>query len=306
MISILNQLIIIFLMIGAGFIARKTNIIDTSAQKSLSDIVLWILLPCAILDSANVKMTAGSLTNILYVILSAVIYYILAILFMIYITKLLKLPKQRRNLAVNLVVFANIAFIGYPMVTIFLGNTGILYASFFNMIYNIFFFTYGVTLITGRKVFDVKALLVGDLSIDSTIVMLILFVFQIQLPFFVKEFLGIMGNMCTPVSMLVIGSMLANVKFSSIVGEKSFYALSAIRLIGIPAIAVMLLKLLNVNKEVAITVLIMTAMPAGSLTAVFAEKYNSDIDYVSGGIFHTMICFLITMPLIAFVINSLF
>ena len=87
-----------------------------------------------------------------------------------------------------------------------------------------------------------------------------------------------------PVSMLIIGAILSEVRLRDIFDWQLYYY-SFFRLIGIPAVLFAVFTLLNIDPMVRNTTVIMAAMPAGTVTAMLAQKHGADASFASRVIF---------------------
>ena len=298
--SVLSQLAAMFMMVGTGYLVAKKGIVSERFQSDLAELVLWVALPCSIVESGTLDSGPDALNSILWMTALSVASYALVILATELFNRRMCLKGSRNGVFKCLIVFANTAFVGYPVCSLLLGSKGVFYASFFNMIFSLFFFTYGVKRISGR-VGGFRILFTQDPGMAATVVMLILFAAQWKPPELIRTFLSTVGATCTPLSMFVVGCMLTRVNVRQLLREKSYYALAAFRLLAVPlfALLVMLpLVKLGVDKDIIFAVIIMCAMPAGSLTAIYSEKYGADASYASGGIVHTMICFALSLPMV--------
>ncbi len=304
-ISVLGKLFVIFAMIAVGYAARRKGVLDAHLQMGLSHIVLVIAMPALVLSSASVSYTADRLNNILLVFGCALAYYLLSIPLSHLIARMLRLSDDRIRVFVNLTVFANVGFLGYPIISIFLPETGVFYSVFFNIVFQLFIFTYGSSLMARTKMQNPIKLL-RDANVLSAIVMVLLFAFQIKLPAPVQETLSILGGLCTPLSMLVIGSMLAQINLKEMFTDLSLYIMTALRLLLIPAVGLVALRLFGASAEIATVVTIMLAMPAGTTVAIFGERYDCDPLMCSKGIVLSTLFSLVSIPIIGFAIEWLF
>lgn len=305
MLSVLGKLFVIFALIAVGYAARRKEILDAHLQMGLSRIVLVIAMPALVLSSANVSYSQDRMNNILIVFGCAVVYYLLGIPFSHLIARAIKLDGDRKRVFVSLTVFANVGFLGYPIISIFLPETGVFYAVFFNIVFQLCIFTYGTSMMARTKMQNPLKLL-RDPNVLSAILMVLLFVLRIKLPVPVQETLSVLGGLCTPLSMLVIGSMLAQINLRELFTDTPLYVMSFLRLILMPAVGILVLKLAGVSTELATVIAIMLAMPAATTTAIFGEQYNCDPLMCSKGIVLSTLFSLVTIPIIGFAIEWLF
>ena len=302
---VFSQLAVIFLMGGAGFAARRAGIIDARVQKGLSDVVMYIALPCAILNCSGMDLSQGA-RDILCVCLFALGFFLLILPATRLLFRYSGLPDARQRVAVNLVSFANVGFLGYPVVSIFLGSRGIFLAVFFNAIYNLCFFTYGIGLLSGERVRSIKDVLTKDFSLPATLVMLVILFFNIPLPSFYTQFMSLFGGMCTPLCMLIVGSMLATMRFGDVFKSRTLYFTSFLKLVLIPALVLASVHALGFSRDAAVTVFIMCAMPSAVVTAIFSERYGTDVGFASAGVVHSTFFFTVTIVLAAVAIGFLY
>ena len=134
-----------------GFVLRKRRVIDERTQKALSDILLQATLPFTILASGQYEYSDSLALSMMAVAGGSVVYYIITLIMVrAYSRKFIKNPEEARVFTTTS-VFANTGFIGIPLMGSLLGGAGVLLAAIYNFAYNIFFYTYGAHLISGKK-----------------------------------------------------------------------------------------------------------------------------------------------------------
>ena len=87
-----------------------------------------------------------------------------------------------------------------------------------------------------------------------------------------------------PVSMLVIGAEIAGMNIKTVIGHKSAYSVSMLRMILFPILTYVVMKIINVDFEVRATAVILAAMPSGSLTVIMAQKYKNNIEFATSAV----------------------
>ena len=132
---------------------------------------------------------------------------------------------------------------------------------------------------------------------------MLLFLLRIQLPRPVFEAAALTGSITSPLSMLIIGALLAEVPLRDIFKGRELYLGSAMRLVVMPLLVYGLLSLLPLPKEVMQICVIITAMPAAVNTAIMAEKYGGDALLASRFISITTIFSILTIPLILILLS---
>ena len=297
-----NQIITLFIVMLIGLIAKKKQLINEAAEKSLSNILLYIALPSLMLSSANISYDSNTLPNMIQVFYITFIEYLAVILFANVTAKLLKFKFPLSGSYINLLTFANVGFMGFPIANAFFGPVGILYATIVNLLFNVFQWTYGILIIDKKGTIDIKKLFnIGTISAVSTI---ILFLLNIKLPFIIQNALEMTGKMTTPVSMILIGSFIADLDSIRSFFDRRIITIAFFRLLLIPLIVAITLSLLGVNHIVLSLCVLMAAMPSASTNAILAKQFDAEPTFTSMVVFVTTLLFLPSLPIIIFVLTN--
>jgi len=294
--NIINQVIILFLIMLVGLYARKKGMLNEETDKKLSDFLLNITLPCLILSSFNYEFSQEMLVNArLIFIYSVIIHFALIFASGVISYKYKDGPKAVLRFAT---IFSNCGFMGYPVLEGLFGKIGVFYGSIFNIPFNLFMLSYGTMLYTGKK--DIRTLKAAlkHPGIIATVIGLLLFTFSISIPVPIYKALSSVGSMTTPLSMIIVGSMLAEIKIKEIFSGFLVYYASFVRLIIAPLITIIILKLLHADRllfQISVTI---ETMPVAVIATVLAEKYGADTKLASRCIFISTIISMITIPII--------
>lgn len=267
--AVVNQVVILFLLILVGFIIRKLGILNRELNKGLSDFLLYVTLPFSIVTSFNFPFSKTLLSNAAVVLLISIAIHIFAIL----ISKLLyfKYPPATNRVLRAATAFSNCAFMGFPILASVYGTQGVFYGSFYVLAFHLLIWTAGVVIFTGKRNAATWRQMLNP-AVIAVVIGLFLFIFSIKLPTPIFKTLEMVGSMTTPLSMLIIGSLLTEIKFSEVFsGFPIFYA-TIIRLIILPLVAMTLLMLSGVKGIILGVPVLATAMPAAALVPVFADN----------------------------------
>lgn len=293
---VINQVIILFIMMGTGFYARKRTFITDEGRKTMSDILINITCPLIIISSFKFDFSMELVNNILIVFIFSVISHIVLILLGKILYK--RYTGDKKAVLKFITIFSNCAFMGYPLLQALYGKMGIFYGSIFQLAFNVFLWTYGVSLISGKT--DRKALkkaLVNP-GIIAVLIGFSMFLLSIKLPVPIYNAIDMIGAMTVPLSMMIIGSNMADMKLKDGFSKPEVYYVSFIRLIFIPFSTLIILKLIGLSDVVLGTCVIIQAMPAASMVAVIAENHKGDRQFASQCVFITTLLSLVTIPLI--------
>ncbi|MBV4419285.1 AEC family transporter [Clostridium tyrobutyricum] len=282
---VFRQIIMLFLIIGVGYYASKKGIIDEKMNKGLSDFIVRITLPLLILSSFK----GNYLPDMMSIIIKILVFTVLIFIFSIIISNLLniKISRGKKSIAVFTGIFSNCGFIGFSILNIVYGQKGILYASIFNLVYNLFVWTFGIRIFVKKTDENILKKVLVNPNIISVFIGLILIVFSISIPSILENFCTAVGGMTTPLSMIVIGSILTQVEIKEIFKDFSLYYISLLRLLIIPFLIYLILTLLKVDNLVKSIIVISEAMPAATLCPILAQSYGGNVKYASQAVFIT-------------------
>ena len=296
--TLIKTLLTFFLLVLFGFFIKKINLVSDKTVDELSDVLLKIILPSSIIASGF----EGKNSDIKSVWLSLVIISICYVFFFVFsfiVFRGIIKDKVKRNLAINMSVFANTGFIGFPLVNAIFGSGGMIYAVVYNLLYNIFMYTIGIRLFgdeKGRKL-DIKAIILNPLTIASLFA-LVLFFLPLDGGGVVEDFLSTIGGMSGPLSMMLVGSWLIGVDLKSVLKKPLCYLVSLMRLLVLPLFVFFVLTFLGTDEIMMNTITLISAIPVGTLNVIFAKKYGGDAVFANETMIQTLVFSVVTIPLI--------
>ena len=293
---IVNGVISLFLIILVGVYAAKKRIITKEINKGLTNILLKITLPCLVVSSFIFDLSDELKDNII----RCFIYSPLVLIISIVISYILLIPiKGEKKIIIQFAnVFSNCGFIGFPIVFRIYGNEGVIYASIFNLFFTAFLWTYGVILFNGKmKREDIKKVLLNP-AIVAVFIGLIIMIFGFDIPSVLSSTLDLVGNMTSPLSMIIVGVILGNAKIISYLKDKTIYYSAFLKLIIMPCILILISRLLKDTSLVIKTLIIVTAMPAAAMTSILAESFDKESEYSAVIVFITTLFSVITFPIL--------
>lgn len=300
---IFNQVAILFIVMVVGFFARKTDIINDEVNKKLSELLLNITAPFMVIASFQFEFSKDMLLNAGIILIISIAIHAFSIL----IGTLLygKYPGGIQKVLRFITVFANCGFMGYPVLESLFGKIGIFYGSIYVIAFNVFIWTYGVALFNDQKGSKSLKKAVINPGVISVFIGLVIFVFSIKLPFPVSKAIDMVGSMTTPISMLIVGALLADTNFKDLFKGFSIYYGIAVRLLLLPILALVVLKTAGMKGLLLSIPVVLSGMPAAANTAIFAERYNGDSIFASRAVALSTVLSILTIPLMVFLIGIL-
>ncbi len=295
------------ILIAIGFGSGRVGIIDQNAREKLSDILIRILLPVSMIASSQQEFSIRNAGGAFEILVLAFIYYILMFGSGIWILNLLGRDKRRMAIEILLVTFANTAFLGIPILSEIAGDVGVLYAVIFNCVFDLVYFSIGMymlqeAVLEQKSYFKITHLLRDPLTWVA-IITIFLYIFPYRFPGIVTESLDSLGSAMMPVSMLIIGAQIAGMNYRELFVNRRAYLLSATKMLIIPMIVLIIMRLIGANAEITATMVILSAMPSGSLNIIMAEKYRIEPELATATVMQTTIVMLFTLPLFTQIIS---
>jgi predicted permease len=297
-VALANQVTILFLLMLVGFIARKKHILNNELNSGITEILINITVPFMIVSSFNLRFSPSIFHYALILFLAAVFVHVFSAI--IGLVLYIKYPKSERKILLFSTIFSNTGFMGLPVLGSLFGPLAVFYGSMYVVVFNIFVWTLGVKIFTGKDVKLIKAF--TNPALVGVLLGSILFFFSIKLPVPVIKTVDMIGATTTPLSMLVIGSMLADTKPKELFAGLPVYYGTLARLLIIPLIMVYLLRFLGISGHLLKICITSTAMPVATMTAIFAEKYNGDVILASRLVFISTALSLLTIPFVVMLI----
>lgn len=291
----LQMSILVYLLIGV-FAYRKQMITDDNRNHFIS-LILNILMPAMVFNSFK-ELTPEILKIGLWAFVgSAIIYTFYALVgFLSY----RDMEAAKRKILHYATLVNNAGLAGQPLTFSMYGNIGALYASIFLVPHRIYMWTLGVNILTEEENADVSHLsalykLIRNPSMIAVALGLVRGLFQIELPAFLDRSIASMGAIVSPLTAIMIGSIIATIDVRSLF-EKGVLRYTAIRLILIPLTVLSVSKMIGLDDTLVGVFTIMSSMPAGTTTALLAAQYNLDEAFASKIVFVTTILAVLTVP----------
>lgn len=317
---VLQQMIMIFILIGTGMMLYKKEMLSEATSKQISGIIVNVTNPALLICSAfgdNTKMPMRelasakmSLQELASVFAIFIVVYAILIAVSFLIPRILLVPNHQHYSYQMLTVFGNVGFIGIPLASAVLGTQSLIFVSIYNLIFNILIYTFGISLLqraATRQGYDTditssrwkKLINAGTVSAVATI---IFYLADFPVPVIISSTLTYMGQATTLLSMIVLGASVAQMALKDIFSHPKLYIFTLLRQILVPIACVLLLRPFISNTLVLNTLALMLAVPAGNMPLMLSKQLHVEADTISQGIILTTILSLVTIPVVSLVL----
>lgn len=301
---LLQQMIVLFILMGVGYICYRQEMITDEVSRKLSAIVVNIANPALVLSACTGenKIQGRELLMIAAIVIAV---YAALLLLALMIPRLLSVEQKSRGTYQAMTVFSNIGFMGFPVVAALYGNEAVLYASLFTIPYNVLIYTYGVAAMAKEKEklkgsFSLKRIF--NVGVIACIITIVVYLLRIPVPQFIGTTITNLSNLTAPLSMMVIGASLATIDLKKLFTDGKLLLFSAIKLLLIPIAGVLIIRQFVDNDMICGVCMVMLATPVGSMTAMMAQQYDGDYEMASKGVALTTILSVITMPVVSLLV----
>jgi hypothetical protein len=295
-------MVTMFILILVGMICSRIGLVKESEEPVLSKLVVNLFNPMLLLSSVMSTGDRPEGKTLGMAALVAVATYLAFILISRATARFFSDDADERKMYQMMFNYGNVGFIGIPLVKAVYGSGPLIYVAVYVILFNILIYTYGVfTLEEGRerKKFEWADLKnVVNMGTIASVLALLIFFLEIPVPSFLNATATYLGNCVTPIALMIIGFYLSRASFSEVFFSKRIHVFSFVKLLVLPAIAVFLLKQLNLPDTVMGVSVLMISMPVGNMSVSLANQYGVKSDVCSQAIIVTTLFSVLTIPLV--------
>ena len=334
MLIVFNQMVSLFLLMLTGYLANRFGVIDKTFESKVSRFIVNISLPATILNAVTGSDMAHD-QEMLPIFVAAVSIFLVAHVVCHFIQKIIRW-NPTYELMLN---YSNLGFMGIPIISTIYGGEYVLHVSIFMMTFNLSLFSYGVYLLSKDDAknkptvpasnserlsakntaaaavsevqaaapensgsqkstgFSVKKLL--SPGILSAFLAIGIYLLDIRLPQHAVSLFSTVGTTTTPLAMIVIGSTLAGVKFSTVFTDKELYLFSFLKLLVLPMITFFVLRFFIKDRTLLEISTILSGCPIAGNVSMLCMEYNRDVTLVSKGICISTLLSMISIPIVS-------
>lgn len=295
---LMNQIIQLFIMIFMGFIIVKAKLLKAEDSKILSVIVLYLIIPCVIINAFQVDYTPQTVKGLLIALAGSVMTQVILLI----VVSILGRVFHLNEVEVASIYYSNSGNLIVPIVTFILGKEWVLYGCVFMSVQLVFIWTHCKKIISRESTYDWRKIVL-NINMISIAIGIVLFLTRIHLPAIINNTLSAVGSMIGPASMIVTGMLFAGMDFKQIFANKRVYFVSFFRLIIVPVIALFLIKCSQLStfssngNKLMLIVFLAIITPSASTVTQMCQVYGNDSQYASAINVVTTLLAIVTMPL---------
>ena len=301
----LNRLLelqgMMFLLIIIGIILKKKNVVTNEGKRVITDLLINVILPCNIINSFCVEFNKDILIGFLKIFVIAILIQLGCLL----ISKIIYnwTSEEKKSVLQYATLCSNAGFLGNPIAENVYGSQGLAYASIYLIPQRIVMWTAGISCFTKARGKSVVKTVLTHPCIIAVAVGLTIMIFQIPLPLFIQNTVKSLGGCTMAISMILIGTILSEVNFFSVVNKMSIFY-TVVRLVLIPFLVFIFCMIFHIDQLTTGVAVVLAGMPAGSTTAILAAQYEGDAIFASKCVVLSTVLSIITVPIWCWMINA--
>ena len=291
----------LFAIVIVGYMAGKLGYMGGEFDRKLSSLVINWTCPALILSSA---MT-GELPDrkfILPLLAISVVTYVVLTGLAFWLPRYVTQRREDEGVVGFAMMFGNVGFMGYPVVASIFGHEAVFYAAVLNVVNTFAVFTVGTILVTGKGEVEghhfQKKVLYSSPMLSAYLTMLIVALEIDNIPACVSQPLTMIGNITVPAALLIIGSSMSQLPLKALMGNKTVYVTTFLRLGAVPVSMYFLCSLLGFDAYVVNINTVVIAMPVATYGTILCLRHNRDTTLMSEVTFITTVLSMITIPLL--------
>ena len=269
----------IFALIGAGFLVRKLGVVSQQGQKSLTNLVVDVILPCNIVKAFLTADLEKIRADGLWVLGISLVFHLFCIAYGHLLFR--RPPADQRNCLRFASLCSNAGFMGNPVAEGLYGLEGLALANIYLIPMRTLMWSTGIAIFSGshdwkntlKKVLTHPCIIAVELGVLGMLL-------RIELPELLMKPLTYFSSCNTAMSMLVIGMILARIEPKQFL-DRTVLLFSIHRLILLPALLYAICLLLPVSTMARNVCVILAAMPVAANTSILADQYDANPVYAT-------------------------
>lgn len=296
-----ERIIIMFIILLIGAFCYMKGLITKEGTKQLSVVELNLVNPILIFMSYQKDYESDMAYNLLWAFILSAVSYAIAI-----VLSYLLVSKKQKSFSIERfsVVYSNCGFIGIPLINGLFGAEGVLYLTAYVTFFNFLVWTHGLMTMKEKIDFSSALKAIKAPSVIAIFLGLICYFTRLHLPSIPAQALQYISDMNTPLAMIIAGATAAQTNILSVFRKPRNYLICFYKLLAIPLIAFLVVRLFNVSSIVCTTLTVAAACPVATTGIMFAITLDKDSEKCSE--FFTMSTLLsaLTLPLVTIIATT--
>ncbi|MFH5837306.1 AEC family transporter [Proteiniclasticum sp. C24MP] len=297
--NVKNTIITMMILGTLGFILKKSRVTDKRTDKFLSQLLVNFCTPAVMiyinLTNFSIATFRNSYRSILIAILTMVFMNVIAY----GVSKALSLRGMEQGEFLSMATFSNTIFVGLPLITGIFGEKAVPYLMLYFIANTLTFWTLGIYQLvrSSGKAFSSKNLLkIFNPPIIGFTVGILLLYYNVSLPTYAMDSINYLRILMTPLSLLFMGSVIGDLKMSSVGSPVTTVLILLMRFVLAPVSCLLLMKAFNMPEDLTKVFIVCAGLPVMTNISIAVGKYGGNPSYSSFMTALTSIAFIFVMP----------
>jgi len=285
----------VFLLIALGFALARARVFREGDDKPLNDYAYYVAFPCLIfLSLMSSRLDASYFGSAIASVLAMFACAALALI----ISRALHFSRLETGAVVSSSFLGNVAYMGFPVVTMALGAGALPIAAFVSAAYLLAALSLGVFGLqyhSGARI-DTKAALIKIILnplLWGTVLGIIFSLSNLPLPSIATNILSMIAASTSPVALFALGVFLSGCCVR--INLSRVLTLSALKLIIMPVLVFVFARAYGLGGVPFRVAMLQAGMPLAVTNFVLAEQFGSDKNLIASATLATTLASLLTL-----------
>jgi predicted permease len=302
--SVIFQIAVLFSFIFIGFTIRQGGFLPENSAEIFSKLENRILMPAVVINTFRTNCTVKNISEkwVFIAYSTGVLLFCIATGFVA--SRFLGKTEYLKKVYRYSISVSNFGFVGTAMVSGIYGAESMELFDYlmFTLPLNLFTYSIGIAWLVpnGHGKFSVKNF-VNPIFV-SIFIGAILGLLPIPKFRLVTTIINSTAACMSPIAMILTGFVIGGYSFANLFGKWQTYVVAGIRLVFLPTVSVLVLKLFNAPQEAVVATLCANAMPLGLNTVIIPSAYGKSPDDGASMALVSQLTAVFTIPILFYIL----
>lgn len=290
----------LFLLIGVGWLLAATGALPKGSSTVLAKLENTVFVPALVMSTFMEYFTPERITSAWKILLAGTVTMVAFLPLAAIFARICSREDYTRKIYTYGLAFSNFGFMGNAVISRIYPGCFLDYL-IFTIPFWMLIYLWGVPalLIPGsKKSIGSRMKALFNPMFVGMILGIVLGLTGFSLPGFVGSAVSVAADCMSPVAMILIGVTVAGMRFGDAFGKIGVWAVSLIRLLLFPAIAIGVLLFVPVSPALEVCIIAVLAMPLGLNTIVVPTAYGKNATVATSMALLSHLLSIITIPLV--------
>lgn len=302
--SVIFQIAVLFSFIFIGFTIRQGGFLPENSAEIFSKLENRILMPAVVINTFRTNCTVKNISEkwVFIAYSTGVLLFCIATGFVA--SRFLGKTEYLKKVYRYSISVSNFGFVGTAMVSGIYGAESMELFDYlmFTLPLNLFTYSIGIVWLVpnGHGKFSMKNF-VNPIFV-SIFIGAILGLLPIPKFRLVTTIINSTAACMSPIAMILTGFVIGGYSFANLFGKWQTYVVAGIRLVFLPTVSVLVLKLFNAPQEAVVATLCANAMPLGLNTVIIPSAYGKSPDDGASMALVSQLTAVFTIPILFYIL----